>query len=62
MMKKAPIKIEQFMQGELTQGELTKKLRIDVLGLNQMHLQHCSRSLVKRFVMGTMTMTMAITV
>lgn len=60
MMKKAPIKIEQFMQGELTQGELTKKLRIDVLGLNQMHLQHWSRSLVKRFL--TWKMTMAITV
>ena len=27
--------IEQFMEGELTQGELLKKLRIDVLGVKQ---------------------------
>ena len=27
--------IEQFMQGALTQGELLKKLRIDVLGVKQ---------------------------
>lgn len=27
--------IEQFMQGQLTQGELLKKLRIEVLGVKQ---------------------------
>ncbi|WP_395147516.1 helix-turn-helix domain-containing protein [Moraxella atlantae] len=27
--------IEQFMQGDLTQGELLKKLRIEVLGIKQ---------------------------
>ena len=27
--------IEQFMEGELTQGQLLKKLRIDILGVKQ---------------------------